>query len=103
MSFGANSNYQFGALRRLCCAAALATAAALAQAASAQAANITFFCAEALQSSMVELLPDFQSASGHTVSIAYANIGTNSERVRKGEPADVAVLSPQQWDDLKTA
>jgi molybdate transport system substrate-binding protein len=76
---------------------------ALAHTASAHAVNITFLCAEALQSSMIELLPDFQSASGHTVSIAYANIGTNSERVRKGEPADAVVLSPQQWDDLKTA
>lgn len=67
----------------------------------ARAADITFMCADALQSSMEELIPEFRKVSGHNVKVGYANIGTNTERLRKGEEADLAIVSPQQWDSLQ--
>jgi len=68
--------------------------------APANAVEITFACANALQSSMQELIPEFERASGHKVKISYGNIGVNTERVRKGEAVDLAIVSPAQWDAL---
>src|SRR6185436_13951571 len=45
--------------------------------------------------------PQFQQASGHTVKVTYAAPGENTERVRKGDPADVAIVSSEQWDGLQ--
>jgi molybdate transport system substrate-binding protein len=73
----------------------------LAPGSSVSAAEITFLCANALRPAMEEIIPEFQSASGHVVKISYAVIGLNTERVRKGDAADLAIVSPQQWEDLK--
>ncbi len=67
----------------------------------ARAADITFLCANALQSAVQELIPEFQKASGHNVKVTYATLGINTERVRKGEEADLAIISPQQWESLQ--
>jgi molybdate transport system substrate-binding protein len=42
---------------------------------------------------MNEIISEFQSASGHVVNISF--------RLRKGDAADLAIVSPQQWEDLK--
>jgi molybdate transport system substrate-binding protein len=68
---------------------------------SAPAAEITFLCAGALESAMKELIPAFQSASGHKVNASFASIGANAGRIRKGDVADLAIVSPQQWDELQ--
>lgn len=68
---------------------------------SGQAAEITFLCAEALQPAVDLLLPDFQKAHGHTVNLSYANIGSNTARVRSGDRADLAIVAPAQWDSLQ--
>lgn len=47
------------------------------------------------------VVPQFEKSSGHTVRMSYANIGTLTERVRKREAADMAVVSPRQWDSLR--
>lgn len=49
------------------------------------------------------LVPQFEKSTGHKVNLSYANIGTLTERVRKREPADMAVVSPQQWESLRKA
>ena len=67
----------------------------------ARAADITFFCANNLQQAMLELIPEFQKASGHNVKVTYASIGTNTERVRKGDDADLAIVSLPQWESLQ--
>src|SRR5205085_6078233 len=67
----------------------------------ARAADITFLCAGALQSAMQELLPEFQKASGHNVAVLYTNIGTITERVARGDDADLAIVSPRQWESLQ--
>lgn len=77
-----------------------ASLAATAATSTAPAAEITFLCANALEASMHELLPRFERSSGHKVKLVLANIGTNTERVRKGEEADLAIVSPAQWETL---
>lgn len=67
----------------------------------ARASDISFLCASALQGSMQTLLPEFEAASGHHVTVQYGNIGTNTERVRRGDAADLAIVSPAQFDSLQ--
>jgi molybdate transport system substrate-binding protein len=66
-----------------------------------RAADVTFLCAVALKPVMDELIPQFQRESGHKVTVAYATIGANTERVEKGDPADLAVVNPQQFEQLR--
>jgi molybdate transport system substrate-binding protein len=65
------------------------------------AAELKFLCGFALASAMTELVPEFQRATGHIVTASYANVGVITNRVRQGEMADVAVVSPEQSRDLE--
>jgi molybdate transport system substrate-binding protein len=67
----------------------------------ASAAEVSFLCADALESSMRELIPEFEKTTGHSVKMTLANAGTNTERVRKGDVADLAIVLPQQWETLR--
>ena len=84
-------------LRLAACAGLLMVAAA----GQSSAAEIRFLADSILESAMEELIPQFQQASGHTVKVTYAAPGENTERVRKGDPADVAIVSAEQWDGLQ--
>jgi len=80
---------------------AIAGLAVIATEGHARAADVTLLCAAALQSAMTELIPEFQKASGHSVKVEYANIGIITERIRRGDEADLAIVSPQQWESLQ--
>jgi molybdate transport system substrate-binding protein len=80
---------------------AIAGLAVVATATCANAADVTFLCAAALQSAMQDLIPEFQKLSGHNVKIEYANIGIITERTRRGDEAELAIVSPQQWESLQ--
>jgi molybdate transport system substrate-binding protein len=67
-----------------------------------RAAELTFFCPGALQSSAEELLPEFQRSTGHNVKAIFTTPGLTTRRVRNGEVADLAIIFPQQWEDLKS-
>src|SRR5258705_5731125 len=67
----------------------------------ASAAEVRCLCADALESSMRELIPEFEKATGHSVKMTLANAGTNTERVRKGDVVDLAIVLPQQWEALR--
>ena len=67
-----------------------------------RAAELTFFCPGALQSSAEELLPEFQKSTGHNVKAIFTSPGLTTRRVRNGEVADLAIILPQQWEDLKS-
>lgn len=69
---------------------------------AAQGADITLLCAGALEEWMHEVIPRFEKTSGHRVKPTFAVINAITQRVRSGEPADLAVVSPQQWDDLRS-
>src|SRR6266550_650918 len=68
---------------------------------SMQAAEITFLCAGALETTVEELIPEFQKASGHNVKATFAAIGVITRRLRNGDVADLAIISPQQWEGLR--
>lgn len=65
------------------------------------AAEISFFCTDALASSMRELVPEFEKASGHQVRTIIANAGTIAARLQSGELADLAIVLPPAWDRLR--
>lgn len=88
-------------LRRLPTIAIIVGLAVASFASFASAADITFFCGPALQPAMKELIPEFLKASGQNVKIDYVNIGTATSRIRKGDTADLAIVSPQQWEALQ--
>jgi len=67
----------------------------------AYAADVRFLCADALEASMRELIAEFETVTGHSVKVMFANAGTNTERVRKGDVADLAIVLPQQWETLR--
>ena len=81
--------------------AAFAGLTVMATASAAPAAEITFLCAGALESTMKELIPEFQKPSGHNINVTFAAIHIITERIRKGDIADLAIVSPQQWEDLQ--
>jgi molybdate transport system substrate-binding protein len=80
---------------------ALACFALVATVGTGRAADITFLCSSAFEPAMQELIPEFEKASGHNVKVTYATSGAIAERVGKGEPADLAIVSPEQWDSLQ--
>jgi molybdate transport system substrate-binding protein len=84
-------------MKRVC--VALMTVGVLAV--DARAEEITFLCAPALQPAIDLLLPEFERATRHKANVAYASIGINASRIRDGHPADLAIVSPQQWQALR--
>lgn len=91
-------------MRRLSTLAAIAFAmisSLLVNAQSAGAAEIKVLCGGALQPAFSELIPKFEQSTGHKVTIAYDNIGALTNRIKNGEAADVAIVSPAQVDDLQ--
>src|SRR4051794_1412355 len=87
-------------VRQACWGLALLSGAWSFSAHGALAAEIRLLCAAALQPAMDEIIPAFQTSSGHTVSVRFANISVNTDSVRRGEPADLVVVSPGQWTEL---
>src|SRR5437879_12205797 len=73
----------------------------LAMPSSARATEITFLCAGGLQWWVTEVIPEFKRATGYSVKPTFQVINVIAERVRKGDTADLATVSLQQWDDLQ--
>ena len=67
----------------------------------AAAADIHFFCTDALAPSMRQLVPAFEKASSHQVRTTVANAGTIAARLQAGEAADLAIVLPPAWDRLR--
>jgi molybdate transport system substrate-binding protein len=55
----------------------------------------------AFRSSLGEVVPQFEKSTGDTVAIDYATIGALTDRLKKGESADVAIVSGEQFDELQ--
>ena len=67
----------------------------------ARAADVTLLCAGALEGWMHEVIPKFEKISGNNIKPTFGVINAIAERIRKGDAADLAIVSPQQWDDLQ--
>jgi molybdate transport system substrate-binding protein len=63
---------------------------------SANAAEIKLLCAGALEKTMHELLPQFEQSSGNKVIASYGAAGALATRLRKGEAADVVIVTKAQ-------
>jgi molybdate transport system substrate-binding protein len=78
---------------RTCFAAAIAVPALLlVVAAPALAADITLLSPGAMMSSLKELIPQFQAASGHKVTVTYSPALAIADRTRKDDAAATVVI-----------
>ena len=68
---------------------------------SVEAAEIKILSAGSLKLAMMDLIPAFQKASGHTVTIDYNTAGAVAGRIQAGEPADVVIVSRVQLEKLE--
>ena len=67
----------------------------------ATAAEIKLLGPVSFRDVLPSLLPQFEKSSGHQVTAGYATLGAITERLLKGESADVALVSPAQNEDLQ--
>jgi molybdate transport system substrate-binding protein len=86
------------------CAAILAAAISLLSATVAAAAEIRILSGSAIEPPMVELIPKFEKSSGHKVSFDFnGTIGGMTDRIQRGEAADVGIVSRPQIELLEKA
>src|ERR1035437_1549354 len=64
------------------------------------AVEIKVLAAEAFKPAFDDIAPEFERASGHKVTVAYATAGVLRNRIRGGEPADVAIMPKSTFDPL---
>lgn len=67
---------------------------------SASAAEITVFCTQALRTSLLELAPRFEKATGHKVHVVVAPSGQLVKKVNDGEAADLLIANADNIDAL---
>ena len=70
---------------------------------AAEAAEVKFFHPAALKAIMDALGPQFQKETGHTLAATVDAPAALKRRIDAGEAFDVAVLNPNQIDDLITS
>jgi molybdate transport system substrate-binding protein len=87
-------------MNRVLSAAVLLLVAAIAPRYAA-AAEIKILSPGSTQGAFTALLPQFEKASGHKITIHYGPVGALAARVRKGEAADVVILSAPVAAKLK--
>jgi molybdate transport system substrate-binding protein len=66
----------------------------------AGAAELRVFCTQALRTSLLDLAPRFEKATGHKVTLEVAPSGQLVKRVRAGETADVLIANAPNIDEL---
>ncbi len=72
----------------------------IAHAGLAGAAEIKVLTAGAMRAVVIELLPEFESKTGHKVVLDNATAGTLAKRIVDGEAFDVAIITPAIVDGL---
>ena len=66
----------------------------------AQSAEVRLLASGALKDAYLELLPDFEKASGHKVIAAWSSTTDIRSRVAAGEVADLVILGSSGTEDL---
>jgi molybdate transport system substrate-binding protein len=64
-------------------------------------AEIRCLCPVAMKAVLGDATPQFERSSGHKVTIEYATAGVIVDRILKGDPADITMISGQQNDNLQ--
>ena len=83
-------------------AAAISSMLILLTADHAPAAQIKILAGSAIEAAMAVLIPQFEQQSGHKVILdSDGAIGAMTDRVQKGEAADVVIVSEQQIEALQ--
>lgn len=67
---------------------------------AASAAEMTVFCTQALRTSLLELAPRFEKATGHKVNLVVAPSGQLVKKVQAGEVADLLIANASNIDAL---
>ena len=83
--------------------AALAAAVMMAGGTQAQSAGIRVLASNGVKAAVETLTPQLKTASGTTLSIEFSTTATLRERIEKGEPFDVAILTDEAMDALAKA
>jgi len=78
----------------------IASAALLATMSGAQAAEIKALITTAMDAAIVVLVPQFEKASGHKVTVSYDPSGGLARRLRGGEFADMILVASPELDKL---
>lgn len=65
------------------------------------AAEIRVLTAGAMRAVVIELLPEFESRTGHKISLDNATAGTLAKRIEGGEAFDLAIITPKIIGDLE--
>lgn len=79
----------------------LVLAFAMCTTATAHAAEIKVMASGALKLVMPRLMADFQTSSGNAATIEYGPAGAIADRIRKGDAADVAIVTRSQFESLE--
>jgi molybdate transport system substrate-binding protein len=80
--------------------AGFVTLTVLAEPGLAGAAEIKVLCSNGIKAVMEELVPRFEQATRHTITIRYGLSAALERQIEAGEPFDIAVLTPPLIDDL---
>ncbi len=67
---------------------------------AASAADVTLFCTQALRTSLLELAPRFEKATGHKVTLIVAPSGQLVKKVLAGDVADLLIANASNIDAL---
>jgi molybdate transport system substrate-binding protein len=78
----------------------VAAATLLIATANAGAAEIKALITTAMKAATDELIPSFERATGHKVVVSFDPSGKLSQRLRKGEPADMILIASTELDLL---
>jgi molybdate transport system substrate-binding protein len=89
-------------MRSLGVAAAIFAVAALCKPVVADAAEIRVLASGVLKLALTRLVPDFEKSSGDTVTVEYGPAGSVAKRVERDEPADVAIVTASQLEELES-
>lgn len=78
----------------------IAVAANLLLATMAQAAEIKLLASAAIKDAYLELLPEFEKATGHTITAAWSSTPDIQKRIAAGEAADLVILGSSGTEEL---
>jgi molybdate transport system substrate-binding protein len=83
--------------------ASLAVIAVMCSGSAAGSAEIKVLASGSLKGALSRLAPDFQKASGNTVTIEYGPAGAVVARIQKDDAADVVIVSRSQIEKLASS
>ena len=78
----------------------IAVAASLLLPSMAQAAELKLLASTAIKFAYFELLPQFENATGHKVTVAWSSTPSIQKRIADGEAADVVILGSSGTEEL---